>query len=471
MDLRLKHLFSRQEIPNEIISLRNSLANHPSVKGVGLREAYARLVKLADGNGYTRGCHRPSQAVAGDLAHTVPEWVSVDNQETRTVEGILTKSNIARTDFPLRPWHTYYDWCSHVQVDNQYTYLLSESNNQDHQEDFECEWETTYLPAWAWPQDSNRIWMVGRWIYDCGHPEKNGHKTEIHPPKAMASFRGEAVQFSGNSGPTRANNAVLYIGGKGGYWNQSVNDQDYAFDLYLPPKPYAEAAPRWMCRPMTGVLPVAPLITPYPSYDPKALRIVIPLKGVTPSPDQYGAIFSAGWSDPRGTESAVIQRVRVRVTEIYMDTFYDEYTEDEWYPYICVNGRWKVYKSIDGVYKTLPNGKVYRLPVSLDISVDLDLHPADRILLTASGFEADKVHDYMGDNSGYTWEQISDPNITQKRREEIEDHLFHQLLGSFKDENQALGHFQQSHNPAERDTFLKASDKQDYRLRYTIEGR
>ncbi len=459
MNLSLKHIFSRQGIPNEIISLRNSLANHPSVTSTGLRGTCERLLKPADGNGYARGCHKPSQAVAGKLAYVVPAWVSVDNQETRTVEGKLTRSNIARTDFPLRPWHTYYDWNFHIQVDNQYTYLLSMSNIQDHKEDFECEWETTFLPEWAWPQDGNRIWMVGRWIYDCGHPEDNGHKTEIHPPKAVASFRSEAVQFPGNSGPTRANNAVLYIGGKGGYWNQPINDQDYAFDLYLPPKPYAEAAPRWTCIPMTGVLPVAPRITPYPTYDPKALRVVIPLKGVTPTPEQYGAILSAGWSDPRGTESAAIQRVRVRVTKIYMDTDYDT-DGDEWYVYIGVNGRWKVYRSISGSMK------------SLDISVELDLHPADQILLTANGFEANPMHNYMGDNSGYTWEQISDPNITQKRREEIEDHVFWQLSGSFNYENKALGHFWKTHNSTERGSFpLFPSKENDYRLEYTIEGR
>jgi hypothetical protein len=59
--------------------------------------------------------------------------------------------------------------------------------------------------------------MIGRWIYDCGHPQAHGHKTEIHPPKAFASFRTEVTQFAANSGPTRANNAVLYIGSNGGY--------------------------------------------------------------------------------------------------------------------------------------------------------------------------------------------------------------------------------------------------------------
>ncbi len=69
-----------------------------------------------------------------------------------------------------------------------------------------CEWDTGKMttrsfPQWAWPQEGDRIWMVGRWIYDCGHPEK-GHRTEIHPPKAVAALRRGVFGFSGNPGPT-----------------------------------------------------------------------------------------------------------------------------------------------------------------------------------------------------------------------------------------------------------------------------
>jgi hypothetical protein len=224
MSTSQRYLFTREGIASaagqtepEIISLRNSLANHYQGLEIGLREANRRFLTAVGGDGFARGCHTPSQNVGGELAYAVPSWVSVHDHETRTVEGILTKSKITHEDFPLRPWHAYYDWNFYLRVDRQYTYLLSESNLHDYGGGFECEWDTAFLPSWAWPQEGNRIWMIGRWIYDCGHPQAHGHKTEIHPPKAFASFRTEVTQFAANSGPTRANNAVLYIGSNGGY--------------------------------------------------------------------------------------------------------------------------------------------------------------------------------------------------------------------------------------------------------------
>jgi hypothetical protein len=67
---------------------------------------------------------------------------------------------------------------------------------------------------------------------------------------------------------------------RGGWSGHTLLDQDYAFDLYLPPKPYPEAVPRMKFVPLPPArsLPVNPLITPYPADEPRALRVVIPLK-------------------------------------------------------------------------------------------------------------------------------------------------------------------------------------------------
>ena len=292
------------------------------------------------------GASAEDKATLRESSFLIPEWVSVDDHETRTVEGILIKSKITHSDFPPRPWHIYYDWNFHVRVDTQHTYLLSEHNIAHKEEGpngetfsdvIECEWDTGLFPGglyqarpepiWVWPQVGDRVWMVGRWIYDCGHPckpEKNHrddstnhgpNKTELHPVKAMAFFRPGAVQFEGNAGRTRANNAVLYMREHGGYFRQPLNDQDYAFDLYLPPKPHPEAVPRWTFEPLPPArsLPVNPLITPYPADAPRALRVVIPLQGITPDPGRYAALISSGWSDPGGTETRQIRRVRVTV--------------------------------------------------------------------------------------------------------------------------------------------------------------
>lgn len=477
MSISIRNLFYRQGIDNDVVSIRNALSNHDQGLLLGLREAHHRFLTPASGNGYARGCHRPSQTIAGDLAYIVPSWVSADDHETRTIEGIAIASNVSSTDFPLRPWHTYYDWCLKIRVDNQYRYLLSESNVYDHEDVLECEWDSAYLPYWAWPQIHKRIWMVGRWIYDCGHPETYGHKTEIHPPKALVSFGMEAVHFTENSGPTRANVATVYIGQEGGYWQQPINDQDYAFDLHLPPQPYPEAVPVWQIQawykeisiiPILPFiwqqtssldrLPLLPQINPYATTLLHVLRVVIPLKNVIPAPDEYGITVAAGWSDPRHTESVSIQRITIRLARIYMDGNYD-LGWDSWHVYIGINGRWKVWREIGGSSQLL------------DFSLDIDLHPDDMIHITACGFDPDSLHDYMGKNSDYTWSQISDPMLTQEQREAIEDHVFYQLLPSLKDENDEIGHVSCYHPSTVRGSFVCYSDKRDYRLEYSIESR
>ena len=59
MSISMRDLFSRQGIAGEVISLRNSLANHPGGLKMSLREAHRRLLTLADGDGFSRGCRRP----------------------------------------------------------------------------------------------------------------------------------------------------------------------------------------------------------------------------------------------------------------------------------------------------------------------------------------------------------------------------------------------------------------------------
>jgi hypothetical protein len=482
MSISMRELFSRQGIAGEVISLRHSLANHPEGLKMGLREAHGQLLTPPDGDGFSRGCRRPGSLqidfVVGtkEVGLMLPAWVPIAGTtsvvrdqttretrfladfagETRTIEGILVKSKITQEDFPFQPWHTYYDWNFYVRPDTQYTYLNSPTNNDEGGLN-ECEWDTAFLPSWAWPQDGDRVWIVGRWIYDCGHPTVLGHKSEIHPPKAIASFRTGAVQFEGNRGPTRATTTALFIGREGGYWRQPINDQDYSFDLYLPPQPYVEAVPRWTIEPQAGVLSVQPQLTPFPASAPRALRVVIPLKGVDPHPENYGVIISGGWSDPRGTEVTAVKRFRVTVEEILMDANLDPHDEDEWYVYVGVNGRWRVWESLSGASH------------QLDYSVDLDLHASDQIHVTACGFEADEIHDLMGHNTGLSYADVCDPGQAIDNAKKIRS-AFLSLGGSLDAniENEAIGIFSQFHPRAALAAVTVASPKNDYRLRYSI---
>src|SRR5436305_8841011 len=47
---------------------------------------------------------------------------------------------------------------------------------------------TVGMPAFAMPTAGDRVYTVGRWILDCGHPE-TGLRTELHPPRLIATIR------------------------------------------------------------------------------------------------------------------------------------------------------------------------------------------------------------------------------------------------------------------------------------------
>jgi hypothetical protein len=133
MSISMRELFSRQGIQGEVISLHDSLANHDGGLQMGFREAHRRFLEPDTGRGLSRGCRRPESikivvipsVFEKELGGAMPNWVSVHNRETRTVEGVLIRNNIATNDFPFKPWHTDYAWNFHVRVDKQYTYFRS----------------------------------------------------------------------------------------------------------------------------------------------------------------------------------------------------------------------------------------------------------------------------------------------------------------------------------------------------------
>jgi hypothetical protein len=130
MTLSMRELFRHDGIVGEVISLRNSLNTHPWGLALGLREAHRRLMQLTSSDGFAPGCRRPDSVriyyglgqwevggvlpalvpVAGDTrlvrvrredGSTRTDFVPDYADETRTVEGILTRSKVTHTDFPF----------------------------------------------------------------------------------------------------------------------------------------------------------------------------------------------------------------------------------------------------------------------------------------------------------------------------------------------------------------------------------
>jgi hypothetical protein len=221
--------------------------------------------------------------------------------------------------------HFTHDFTFKVLPDPAYQHLLSSWLNTDGttgvHTDMEVEWDDASLmdekegfqriwgavPEFVWPAVGDRVWVSGRWIFDCGHPSSSDvphvqFSTEIHPPRALVAFRlnhpaldsfptprvsapnfpapqsylpvtGVPVTLppdAPNSGPTNVpvTEADIFVSGNGGAANDlcsvtanpcaghtgpilPVNDRNYVFDVYPPGTGYFFHLPN-------GTLPAGP---------------------------------------------------------------------------------------------------------------------------------------------------------------------------------------------------------------------
>lgn len=178
--------------------------------------------------------------------------------------------------------------CHHTDMEVEW----DSASLMDEREGFERIWGA--VPEFVWPAVGDRVWVSGRWIFDCGHPGSSDiphvrFGTEIHPPRALVAFRLNhpaldsfptprisAPNFPApqsylpvtgqpatpppgvpNSGPTNvpATEADIFISGNGGAANDlcsitanpcaghtgpilPVNDRNYVFDIYPPGTDY-----------------------------------------------------------------------------------------------------------------------------------------------------------------------------------------------------------------------------------------
>jgi hypothetical protein len=82
--------------------------------------------------------------------------------------------------------------CHHVHMEVEW----DNASLMDEGEGFQRIWGAA--PEFVWPAVNDRVWVAGRWIFDCGHPgvpaaaaDRHHVKfsTEIHPPRALVTFR------------------------------------------------------------------------------------------------------------------------------------------------------------------------------------------------------------------------------------------------------------------------------------------
>jgi hypothetical protein len=177
--------------------------------------------------------------------------------------------------------------CNHTDMEVEW----DSASLMDEKEGFQRIWGA--VPEFVWPAVGDRVWVSGRWIFDCGHPGSSDiphvqFSTEIHPPRALVAFRlnhpaldsfptprvsapnfpapqsylpvtGQPVDPATlppgvlNSGPTNVplTEADIFVSVNGGGANDlcsitanpcaghtgqfiPVNDRNYVFDVYPP---------------------------------------------------------------------------------------------------------------------------------------------------------------------------------------------------------------------------------------------
>ncbi|MGA2588656.1 MAG: hypothetical protein ABSH32_01960 [Bryobacteraceae bacterium] len=176
---------------------------------------------------------------------TDPEWVTVWHGAPVSAYGTIAANGsnpdgqpalISHTDYPGT--HYAHDANFYFTPDPEYQWLVGTHNyyaNAPSQpgaapDIIEIEWETlnagnttSYgqgdigLPIWANPTVGDRLFVVGRWILDAGHPD-TGDNTEIHPPRLIATMRQRPAAVAGSG--ARASQVDIYVSGHGGGANQ-----------------------------------------------------------------------------------------------------------------------------------------------------------------------------------------------------------------------------------------------------------
>jgi len=175
-----------------------------------------------------------------------PEWVSVWSEQPvglyatvaeTDMEGGNQPAFISHEEFPGT--HYAHDVNLELLPDPEYRWVLGTANftskvGEKNYGRMEFEWEAqnngdpySYgqgdigMPLWVIPSAGDRIYTVGRWALDNGHPE-TGDRTEIHPARLLTTIRKRdtAVQFFGASCLTRAQQVDIFVSGHGGGSNR-----------------------------------------------------------------------------------------------------------------------------------------------------------------------------------------------------------------------------------------------------------
>ena len=312
--------------------------------------------------------------------------------------GWVRYSHVANSDFPLD--HDWHDFNFYVALDGSMMTGLNSRANYINNNSFleysspatvnqkpwqspaggwlsnpgeqlmEVEWDNSHVPQRFWAFAGDRVWLKGRYIWDCGHPDPEptqptipkgaAFHTEIHPPRAMALTRLEPYQIPGDSGYSLTTRTYVYINGNSGLRNLTssgasavlsgnldvpVATEDYKFEIDLPTRPSGVAG-----DPYYDVVEL-PFGGPRPNleYNSSSQKVTVtyPLNLGDPNPNlRFGAVIAAGWRQPPGI---TFRTVKVGVGDIEIHDHHNPLCQSNWELWIAVNGQWRKIKGTSGL--------------------------------------------------------------------------------------------------------------------------
>lgn len=207
------------------------------------------------------GCHPTgfNYSILDQLTLINPEWAPVEHGATIdsgpvTIKGEVEEMHGDRSgDFPSS--HVRADVNHFIRLDAEDTGRLADGNVEEDGR-LHTEWEAGFYPAWAWAGPGDRMYAMGRFIFDCGHPGAEaghcstssgvsctldadcrpptcascgagetcqgamfGYSSELHPPQATAAIRrgrGAVVSGAANAKPVLATRADIFASAAGG---------------------------------------------------------------------------------------------------------------------------------------------------------------------------------------------------------------------------------------------------------------
>lgn len=341
-----------------------------------------------------------------------PEWVSVmPDDAPQVAEGVVRASHVAVNDWP--PTHDSHDWNFVVTLGPRYNNLHSNTNpTNSGQQQMEMEWEEKYFPVEFRPAVYDRFWMLGRWVFDCGHPPD--YRTEIHPPKAVAFTRSTPLPVPiTDTQVSSANTTFVYIHGRGGYYNTSVAQQDYDFDIPMPPKPRPTSDPNTHPQPRITITidhreghpttTVTPIVTPVPATNPTHVHVHFPLASTNdPSPDrEFGVTIVTAWKQAVPTMG--FRTLCVTLDSIQVLNDHDPFGAGEWRLRLYDGQKWVLPSpAVAAALEDVNGGDVVALRdphTGRACDSIVNVPETGSIRIGASGWESDPIDSLFGSGS------------------------------------------------------------------------